>query len=78
MTVNYKVLSEVNTALPRFVAGEDVVLSLLPLVAPLAGHRLRIARHFTAALPAQIGVLFLSRRNQPKTATRLAQDRGTQ
>jgi hypothetical protein len=54
-----------------------VLVTILPLIAVLAGDGFWTACHFVAALPAQIAVLFLSSRDEPKTAARLAQNRRT-
>ena len=45
------------------------------LVRLFGGHRLRLAGYFAAALATKVAVLFLCCRNEPKAATRLAQDR---
>ena len=65
-----KLLCEVNTALQRFVTSTMGAFIWL-----LAGQRGWFAVDLTATLPAKIAVLFLGGWNQPKTTTRLAQNR---
>jgi hypothetical protein len=55
----------------------EFLVTILPLIAMLAGDGFWTACHFVAALPAQIAILFLSSRDKPKTAARLAQYRRT-
>src|SRR5256885_14245068 len=58
---------------PRCLAGMVALVGLLP------SDGFQFAGDVTpAALPAEISIFFLRRRDEPKTATRLTQDRGSE
>jgi len=71
---NLQVLNEETPPYGLLWPERRVSVTILPLFAVLAGHWFRTACHFVTALPAQIAILFLSSRDEPKTAARLAQD----
>src|SRR5215213_1070762 len=55
--------------------GAQHSLVIRTLVRLIARHGRGFAGRFAAALPTKVAILFLCGRNQPKTATRIAQDR---